>query len=73
MFIKLNLGTDENAFKVFRAEDILSIEPSFPPDNYRLRLTTDLENVCFFMTPEQSHDLSLKLNCATIAHPSEYT
>jgi hypothetical protein len=63
MFIKLNLGTDENTFKVFRSEDILSIEPSFPPDN---------ENVCFFMTPEQAHDLSRKLNCATIAHPSEY-
>ncbi len=71
MFIKLNLGID-NAFKVFKSEDILSIDPVFPGVNYHLRLTTDPENTALLVTPEQAHDLSLLLHCSTVAHPDEY-
>jgi hypothetical protein len=71
MFIKLHLAA-ENTFKVFRSEDILSIEPAFPGINYRLRLTSDPENISLLITQEQAHDLSLSLSCTTIAHPSEY-
>jgi hypothetical protein len=71
MFIKLKLGT-ENAFRVFRSEDILSIEPAFPGDDYALRLAIDPENVRFLISKEQAHDLSVRICCKTIAHPSEY-
>lgn len=73
MFIKLHLYTD-NSFKIFRVEDISSIDPVFGVEGtvsrYCLFLRGNQEVLA--ITTEQAHDLSLHLQCHEIHHPSQY-
>ncbi len=73
MFIKLHFQTD-NAFKIFRVEDIISIDPVFGVEctvvRYCLFLRGNQEVLA--ITAEQAHDLSLQLNPSEILHPSQY-
>jgi hypothetical protein len=73
MFIKLNLLPD-HAFKVFRAEDIITIDPVICSDNavHRYELILANHQDIIAITTEQAHDLTLQLRAHTIRHPREY-
>jgi hypothetical protein len=73
MFIKLHFEL-ENSFKIFRAEDIISIDPIMCPEGvvrrYELVLANNRDVVA--ITKEQAHDLSIQLRPMVVIHPSEY-
>jgi hypothetical protein len=73
MFIKLHLQVHD-AFKIFRTEDIIAIDPVICHEGiirrYELVLANHKEVIA--ITTEQAHDLSLLLRCSVIHHPRQY-
>lgn len=72
MFIKLHLHF--SGYKVFQAEDIISIDPVIGIDGvintYHIRLSDNSHDLV--ITHEQAHDLSIALNAKDIPHPRQY-